>query len=148
MNMDTTTEHRSQGAAILMGVAAALGAMVVAFGAWAVIGLYVARTLSLGLILLPLVSGCGSGFLLRLGGKGFGQRVGMIAVIVTITGCVIGDFAWLACVPNQKPVSELLGTGLVTTLNVVFNLQKAVMYAVAGYLSYAIASPAGTGTLD
>lgn len=139
--MDPTTNPQPKHQPILIGVAAALGALVVAGVAWTLVGLYIARTLAVGLILLPLVSGCGSGLLMRLGGGGLGRRVGYIAVGVTLAGCVIGDFFWFALVPSQKPIGQLLTTNIVDTLNVIFNLQKAVMYFFACYLAYALSNP-------
>jgi len=146
--MDNPTQRGEKPGSILIGSVAVIGAMIVACAAWAVIGLFVARTLALGIILLPLISGCAAGLLLRIGGRGLGRRVGIIAVIATLVGCVIGDFIWLALVPNQSSIEELLTTQLVDTLNVLFNLQKAVMYAVAGYLAYAISNPLGTSISD
>lgn len=139
--MDNPTQHDEQPGKMLIGVVAVAGAIISACAAWAVIGLFVARTLALGLILLPLVSGCGAGLLVRIGREGLGRRVGIIAAIATLIGCVIGDFIWLALVPNQSTVLELLTTQLVDTLNVLFNLQKAVMYFFACYLAYAISIP-------
>lgn len=123
---------------IPIGIAAALGALAIAGGAWAVIGFYVASTLSLGLILLPLCSGCGAGFLMKAGG-GFQQHLRWIAAAVTFLGCLLGDFVWIMWA-TQKPVGLLLGNELVPTLNTLLNLQKAVLYIVACYLAYTIAS--------
>jgi len=138
--MDTPTETSVNGTAILTGVAAALGAAAVAAVAWALIGYYIAATLSLGLILLPLGSGCGAGAVMRIGGGGFQRHVRWVAAIITLAGCVIGDFAWVAWV-THKPLSLLLGSELVPTMNTLFNIQKAVLYAVACYLAYSIAAP-------
>lgn len=138
MNTPANTQPRQP---IPIGVATAIGAMVIAGGAWTLIGLYIARTLALGLILLPLASGCGAGFVMRLGGTGLSRRARLVAVAVTLLGCVVGDFFWLALVPNQSPIPVLLGAELVQTMNVVLNLQKAVLYAVACYLAYSIVGP-------
>jgi len=84
---------------------------------------------------------------MRLGRKGLGRRVGLTAVLATLLGCIVGDLIWVSLF-TQKPFGLLLGSELVATMNTLFNLQKAVMYAVAGYLAYAIATPAGAGVSD
>lgn len=139
--MDTPGRQDSQTDTLLIGIVSVLCAVTASAGAWAVIGLFVARTLALGLILLPLLSGCGAGLLIRIGRGGMGRSAGLIAILATLLGCVIGDFLWWAYVPNQDTIVELLTTRLVDTLNVLFNLQKAVMYFFACYLAYAISIP-------
>jgi hypothetical protein len=133
-------ESGAGGATVLIGVTAALGASAVAGASWAVIGYYVATTLSLGLILLPLSSGCGAGVLMRMGGGGFQRHVKWITVVATLVGCIVGDFGWIVWA-TQKPVGLLLGGELVMTMNTLFNLQKAVLYAVACYIAFSIAGP-------
>lgn len=138
--MDNPAERGTQGTTILIGIAASLGAMVVACTVWALLGYYVASTLRFGLILLPIASGCSAGIVMRIGGRCFGQRTGWVAVAVTLIGCLVGDLFWIAMF-NHKPFSQLLGAELVATMNTVFDPIKMLWYAVACYLAYAISNP-------
>ena len=140
--MDTPTDSGANNTTILIGftaaLAAALAAALVAGASWAVIGFYIATILFLGYILLPIVSGCGAGILMRMGGGGFQRYTKWIAVTATLVGCITGDFVWIMWA-TQKPVSLLLGNELVPTLNTLLNLQKAALYFIACYLAYSIA---------
>lgn len=138
--MDNSNEHGGRGGSIPIGVAVMLGACGLACAAWALLGNYVASTVRSGLILLPIVSGCAAGLLMRLGRGAWGKRTGWIAIVVTLLGCVIGDLLWIAMF-NHKPIGQLLGPELVATLNTVFDPVKIVWYAVAGYLAFAISNP-------
>jgi hypothetical protein len=138
--MQTPTESGASGTPLLIASVATLAAAAIAGTAWALIGYYIATALALGLILLPIGSGCGAGLLMRIAGHGFQPHAKWVALTATLLGCIAGDFLWIMWATN-KPVNLLLGNELVPTLNTLLNLQKAVLYAVACYLAFSIASP-------
>ena len=138
--METPNQPGNKNQTLVVAAVAIAVSAVIAAVAWALIGYYIASTLSLGLILLPLASGAGAGFVARFGRQALAQRIGVASILATLFGCVVGDLVWISLF-TQKPIAHLLGPELVPTLNTLFNLQKAVMYAVAAYLAYAITLP-------
>jgi hypothetical protein len=138
--MDNPAERGSQGTAMLIGVAAALGAMAVAGAAWAGYCYYIMGRIPYGLIFLPVFAGGGSGLILKLGRKYLAKRIGLIAIAGTIAGCISGDFAWIM-MSTTKPLSVLLGTELGMTLRTLFWYDKLLFYGITSYIAYAISNP-------
>jgi hypothetical protein len=141
--MNDPTQHEAAAGEMLIGIVAVLGAATAAGASWAMLGYWLAwkLQLSLGMILPPLVSGCFAGLTIRFGGQGvFGRRVGEVAVACVLVGCIVGDLVWIK-LANQKSFAVLLGPELRQTLNTMFDFMKALMYAAASYLAYAISIP-------
>lgn len=137
MDINDPAEPGTSGNRTPAVVVLTLCALIVACASWAVIGYFIASTLSLGLILLPVGSGCGAGVLMLKASRFTENRLGLVAVAVTLLGCIIGDFIWIM-LATQKPVGLLLGAEIVATLNTLFHLQKAIMYAIACYLAFTL----------
>jgi len=127
----------------VIGLVAVTGGVLGAGVSWAALGYTLAWKLhlSLGMILPPLVAGCVAGLIFRFGAKGiFNQHAGWIAVVTTFVGCTLGDLVWIK-LASGKTLSVLLGPELIATLNTLFDFMKALMYAAACYLAYAITVP-------
>lgn len=138
--MDNPTQRGKQ--STLIGIAAALCALVLAGATWALLGYWLAwkLQLSLGMILPPFVAGCAGGLMMSFGRKNFLNKTGGVAIVSVLIGCIAGDLVWIM-LAQQKPLSVLLGPELTQTVNTMTGLSKLIMYAVACYLAYAISSP-------
>ncbi len=138
--MDNPTRRGKQSTPIPIGIAAALVVVSIACASWAVYCYYLMARIPYGLVFLPLFVGGGSGLILRLWRKRLAQRIGLIAIAGTITGCILGDFVWIL-MSTTKPLSVLLGAELGMTLRTLFWYDKLLFYGITSYLAYAISSP-------
>lgn len=112
-----------------------------AAGSWFVISEYViAQGWSLGWILLPLLAGSTSGFIMMRFGGDFGKAGCMGACIATGVGCIIGDQLHVIYFTG-KPLSQLYGDELQMTLNSTLQLQDAMLIAIAVWLTFLFTKP-------
>jgi len=130
---------RIAGGALAGFVAAALG--------WSVFGYFVAGANTklaivpvIGLVLVVASAGVGAGMAMRLIGRSPMPAARWAACAAAIAGGFVGDFLWIWWFNiGHKSLSVLLGSQFTATLNTKTDLQKLLMYAIAGYLAYAIA---------
>ncbi len=138
--MDTPEAKSTSGNALLIGIALAIGATAWACLSWSMYCRYIMGYIPFGLVLLPVITGVGAGFIMRPGNRYLRNHLGKITIAITIIGCILGDFLWIV-ISNSKPISVLLGTELDRTLRTLFAIDKLFFYAITAYLAFAIANP-------
>lgn len=114
---------------------------IAAAGCWfAVYEFVINGGLQLGWILLPLVSGAVSGFIMMKLGYELRQAGCIGACVATGLGCILGDQLYVIYFTG-KSMSVLYGDELQATINTTLNLQKAVLIAIAVWLTYLFTRP-------
>ena len=125
--------------ALLLALAAICVAAAMA-GWMLVFYLVVSSNAMIGQILLPLVAGGASGFIMNRLGVELANAGCMAACIATGLGCILGDQLQII-VFTGEPLGVLYGDQLTTTIYTTVNIGKAILIAIAVWMTYIISKP-------
>ncbi len=124
---------------LVMGTLAGLVASVAGAGTWAAITIlteYQIGFMAIGIGLLV-------GFAVRFTGKGISQSFGIVAALMSLVGCVLGNvltITYFVSVSEEMAFMDLLGqlnaVIVVDMLTVTFDPMDVLFYALAGYFGY------------
>lgn len=115
-----------------------------AVGWFAAGALVLAPGLLLGYILMPALAGAASGLLMGRLGVSLRTHGCVAACIATGLACIAGDIAYTAyfnMVYKGMTLGDLFGANLVSTLNATFRPDKAMLIALAVWLTYLLCKP-------
>jgi len=124
---------------LVMGTLAGLVASVAGGGAWAAITVlteYQIGFMAIGIGLLV-------GFAVQLTGKGISQSFGVIAAVMSLAGCVLGNvltITYFVAASEEMAFMDVLGQLNVAIvadmLTATFEAMDVLFYALAGYFGY------------
>ena len=124
---------------LVMGTLAGLVASVAGAGAWAAITImteYQIGFMAIGIGLLV-------GFAVQLTGKGMSQSFGVVAAVMSLLGCALGNVltvTYFVAAGEEMAFMDVLGqlnaTIVVGMLGATYEAMDVLFYALAGYFGY------------
>lgn len=126
---------------ILLAVACAAGAAI----GWYFPGMLLyARGIDFAIVIMPLLAGTLSGLVMMQLGSDLRQPGCIAACVATGVGCILGDQIYTIYFQTQyqnNTLGVLYGDQLIATLNTTFNITKAILIAIAVWLTYILTKP-------